>query len=321
MKAVLSDRYGSPDVLRIVDLPRPEPKANEVQIKVHATTVNRTDDGMLRPHPFFIRFASGLLRPKNTILGMDFAGEVESVGTEVTSFRQGDRVFGMSPDHFGAHAEFLCVPENGQIARMPSGVCFDEAVVCEGAWYANSCLKALGLRHGQKTLIYGASGAIGTAAVQLAKFYGAEVTAVVSTRHLDLATNIGADHVIDYTTEDFTKIGETFDGVFDAVGKTTFFKCRRLMKPNARYATTDLGPWWQNLFLPSWSSITGMNRVVLPFPKCIDGFVEFLKARIEAGEFSAVIDRRFPLEKIADAYRYVETGHKTGIVVIYVRHT
>ena len=318
MKAVVSPRYGSPDVLEIRQVPKPQPKAGEVLVKVHATTVSRTDCGILRARPFVVRFFMGLRRPKRTILGMDFAGEVEAVGAGVASFMPGDRVFGMSPEGFGAHAEYLCVSETGAIAAMPKGARFDEAVVCEGAWYADTDLRALCVKPGHRILIYGASGAIGTAAVQLAKSYGAEVTAVVATQHLDLVRFLGANRAIDYTTQDFTQIGETFDSVFDAVGKTTFFRCRRLLRPGGVFAATDLGPWWQNPLLAIWSSITRSNRVVFPLPKDSGGFVDSLKARMEARQFRAVIDREYPFEAIADAYRYVETGQKTGIVVINV---
>ena len=318
MKAVVNTRYGSPDVLEIRQVPKPQPKAGEVLIRVHATTVSRTDCGVLRARPFIIRFFMGLRRPKRTILGMDFAGEVEAVGAGVASFKPGDRVFGMSPEEFGAHAEYLCVPEKGTIAAMPKGARFDEVVVCEGAWYADTSLRGLRAQHGQSILIYGASGAIGTAAVQLAKSLGAEVTAVVATRHLDLVRSLGAHRAVDYTVEDFTMIGETFDSVFDAVGKTTFFRCRRLLRPGGMFAATDLGPWCQNLLLALWSSITRSNRVVFPLPKIREALVDSFKTRMEAGELRAVIDRGFPLESIADAYRYVETGQKTGIVVINV---
>jgi NADPH:quinone reductase-like Zn-dependent oxidoreductase len=321
MKAVINARYGSPDVLEIRQVPKPDPKAGELLVRVHATTVSRTDCGMLRPHPWFVRLVAGLRRPKRTILGMDFAGEVEAVGAGVRSFKPGDRVFGLSPDVYGAHAEYLCVPEKGAIATMPPVTRFGEAVVCEGAWYADTHLQAFRLKSGHSILIYGASGAIGTAAVQLAKSYGARVTAVVATRHLDLVRTLGADRVVDYTAEDFMQIGETFDFVFDAVGKTTFFRCRRLLKPKGIFAATDLGPWCQNPLLAIWSSISGRHRVIFPLPLSSKAraFVDFLKMRMEAGEFRAVIDREYPLEAIADAYCYVETGHKTGIVVINVR--
>ena len=321
MKAAVNTRYGSPDVLEIRQVHKPEPKAGDVLIRVHATTVSRTDCGMLRPHPFFVRFVAGLRRPKLTILGMDFAGEVEAVGAGVTTFKPGNRVFGVSPDVYGAHAEYLCVPEKAAIAAMPAGTRFGEAVVCEGAGYADTNLQAFRLKPGHSILIYGASGAIGTAAVQLAKSYGAKVTAVVATRHLGLVRSLGADRAVDYTAQDFTQIGETFDFVFDAVGKTTFFRCRRLLKPEGVFAATDLGPWCQNPLLVIWSLISGSHRVIFPLPQSskAKAFVEFLKTRMEAGEFRPVIDREYPLEAIADAYRYVETEQKTGIVVINVK--
>jgi len=319
MRAVINTRYGSPDILEIREVPKPEPKAGEVLIRIHATTVCRTDCGVLGARPPLIgRLLMGLFRPKWTILGMDFAGKVEAVGAGVTSFRPGERVFGLSPDEFGAHADYLCVPETAAIATMPGALGFDQAVVCEGAWYANTYLQKFGLRAGQKILIYGASGAIGTAAVQLAKSYGANVTAVVATRHLELVKSLGADRVVDYTAEDFTQIGETFDLVFDAVGKTTYFRCRRLLKPGGVFTASDLGPWWQNILLAAWSSITGNNRVILPMPESSEAFVDWLKCRMEEGEFRAVIDREYPFEAIADAYRYVEKEQKTGIVVINV---
>jgi NADPH:quinone reductase-like Zn-dependent oxidoreductase len=287
-----------------------------VLVKVHATTVTRTDSGLLRANPFLTRFFLGLFRPKLTTLGLDFAGKVERVGPGLTAFKPGDRVFGMSPDRYGAHAEYLCVPERGTIATMPAGLCFREAVVCEGAWYADSTLRAFGLGPGHSILIYGASGAIGTAAVQLARSYGAEVTAVAATQHLELVRSLGAEHVIDYTVQNFTKIGQTFDFVFDAVGKTTYFRCRSLLKPSGKFAASDLGPWWQNLLLATWSSITRSNRVLLVLPMNPQGLVESLKKRMEANELRAVIDREYPFEAISDAYRYVETGMKVGIVVI-----
>jgi NADPH:quinone reductase-like Zn-dependent oxidoreductase len=320
MKAAVITRYGSPEVVKIREVPKPMPDAGEVLIRVHATTVNRTDCGELRPR-IIGRFFFGLLRPRRKIFGMDVAGEVEEVGAAAKSFKLGDRVFGMCPSkRNGAQAEYVCVPEQGPIASMPSNTRFDEAVVCEGAFYADAGLKKFQLHPGHKILIYGASGAIGSAAVQLAKSYGAEVTAVVATRHLDLVKSLGADRAIDYTAEDFTRIGERFDFVFDAVGKASYFQCRRLLKSNAVFAATDVGPWGQNLPLALWSWMTGSNRVVIHVPVRGSGrsFVDFLKGRIEAGQFRAVIDRKYPLAAIADAYRYVETGQKVGIVVINV---
>jgi len=306
MKAAVIRRYGSPDVIKILDASKPAPAAGEVLIRVHATTVNRTDSGELRPRPRILgRLLFGLRRPRRTIFGMDFAGVVEAVGAEVVSFKPGDRVFGMCPSRSnGAQAEYVCIPAKAPIAIMPANTHFDEAVVCEGALYANSGLRKFNVGPGHKILIYGASGAIGSAAVQLAKARGAEVTAVVATRHLELLKSLGAHRVIDYT----------------AVGKASFFRCRRLLTPKGTFMATDIGPWGEYLPLIIWSAITKNNRVLVPLPPRGSGqsFVEFLKSLIEAGQFRAVIDRRYPLDAIADAYRYVETGQKVGIVVIDV---
>ncbi len=320
MRAALIRRYGSPDVVKIGDAPKPLPAAGEVLIRVHATTVNRTDCGELRPGVIG-RLFFGLSRPRRTIFGFDFAGVVEAVGAEVTAFKPGDRVFGMCPSRSnGAHADYVCVPESGAIALMPANARFEDAVVCEGAYYADSGLKRFHVGPGHKILIYGASGAIGSSAVQLAKAYGAEVTAVVPTRHLELARSLGADRVIDCSAEDFSRIGERFDFVFEAVGKTSYFRYRRLLKPAGTFMATDVGPWGQYLPLLLWSAIAKNNRVLVPLPPPGGGhaFVAFLKARMEAGQFRAVIDRTYPLEAIAEAYRYVETGQKAGIVVIEV---
>src|ERR1700724_2896871 len=237
MKAAVITRYGSPDVVKIREASKPAPAAGEVLIRVHATTVNRTDCGELRPR-LIGRLFYGLRRPRRTI-------------------------FGMCPSRSnGAQAEYVCVPEKGPIALMPANTRFDEAVVCEGAFYANSGLTKFHVGPGHKILIYGASGAIGSAAVQLAKSYGAEVTAVVATRQLELIKSLGANRAIDYTAEDFTRIGECFDFVLDAVGKVSFFRCRRLLKPKGTFMATDVGPWGQNLPLMIWSLIAKNNRVL-----------------------------------------------------------
>ena len=318
MRAGINTRYGGPDVVGVRDAPTPEAKEAELLVRVHATTVNRTDCGMRTPYPFFARALFGLRKPRLNILGLDFAGEVEGVGAKVTSFKPGDRVFGLSPRTYGAHAEYLCTPEDGPIATMPAGVAFGEAAPIEGAWYANTILGAFGLRSGHSIMIYGASGAIGTAAVQLARSYGATVTAVCASPHVELAESIGADRVIDYESQDFTAIGETFDFVLDAVGKSSYLRCRRLLKPTGVFSATDFGPWGQVAFLAIWSSITRSGRVLFPMPRASKAFIEFLKARIEAGEYRAVIDRRYALDEIVEAYRYVDTGQKVGNVVIEV---
>ncbi len=318
MKAAVSTRYGSPDVIMIDEVPTPVPGPTEVLVKIHATTVSRTDCGNLRAHPFFARLFTGLLRPKRPILGMDFAGEIEAVGEEVTSFSAGDRVFGLTPNDHGGHAEYICLDEKGTLAAMPAGVPFDEVVVCEGTLYADSNLRAAGVGAGDRVLIYGASGAIGTAGVQLAKSYGAHVTAVVAMNHLQLVESLGADHLIDYTVHDFTKTGETYDLVFDAVGRISFFRCRKLLKPGGVFAATDFGPRNQNVLPLLLSPLLRNKRFVLGIPRNRKRLVESVRTQIEAGSFRAVIDRRYPLHQIVDAFRYVETGQKTGIVVINV---
>lgn len=320
MRAAVTRRYGSPDVIEICDVPKPAPAAGEVLVRVHAATVNRTDCGELRPRGLG-RLMFGLRRPRRAIFGMDVAGVVEAVGAGVTAFKPGDRVFGMCPFRTnGAHADYVCLPETAPIALMPPDTPFGQAVVCEGAYYADSGLRKFHVGPGRRVLVYGASGAIGSAAVQLAKAYGAEVTAVVPTRHLALARSLGADRVIDYTAEDFSRIGERFDVVFEAVGKTSYFRYSRLLKPAGVFMATDVGPWGEYLPLMLWSAIARNDRVGVPLPPRggARAFVEALKARMAAGQFRAVVDRRYPLAEIAEAYRYVETGQKAGIVVIDV---
>ena len=316
MRAAVFERYGSPDVLSLQTVPRPSPSRDEVRVRVHVSTVNRTDTATLRAHPFFARAMTGLIRPKMRVLGMDFAGEIDLLGDDVTGFDVGDRVFGISPDVFGAHAEFLCVPADGAIAHIPGSLPYHEAVVGEGAWYANGTTQALS--EGQRCLIYGASGAIGTAAVQLAKARGAYVTAVVGTRHIDLPGMLGADRVVNYETEDFTALGEKFDLVFDAVGKTSFFECRSLLTKNGIFSATDLGPAWSNIILGMLYGATGSGRVRIPFPDGAPAFIQHLAALMTRGKFQGVFDRRYPLDQIADAFRYVEMGQKTGIVLVDV---
>jgi NADPH:quinone reductase-like Zn-dependent oxidoreductase len=319
MKAAVVTRYGPPDVVTVRDMPKPVPKPDEVLVRVHATTVSRTDYGELRPG--LMRIFYGLRRPRRKIFGLDFAGEVETAGLRTTIFKPGDRVFGMCPiTGSGAHAEYICMAETGPISVMPAILGFDEAVVCEGAYYADAGWKKFKVGPDHKILIYGASGAIGIAALQLAKARGAEVTAVVATHHIDLVRSLGADRGIDYSKEDFTKIGERFDFVFDAVGKASYFRCRRLLKPGGTFLSTDVGPWMQILPLTLWSAVRRSNRVVVALqPRgSAPGFVRFMRGLIEDGKFRAVIDRKYPLDAIAEAYRYVETRQKTGIVVITV---
>ncbi len=317
MRAVVHDRYGPPEVLRLEEVERPVPKEDEVPVKIHATTVTRTDCGFRQPKPFFVRFFSGLLRPKHRILGTELAGEVDAVGAAVSEFAVGDHVFGVNADRFGTHAEFVCKRENAPLAHKPTGMSVEEAAaVCDGATIALSCLRRAALGDGQTILVYGASGSIGTAAVQLAKHLGAHVTAVCNTKNVELVRSLGADEVIDYLQEDFTQNGKTYDVVFDAVGKHSFRRCRRSLRPGGTYIETDLGFMWHVPLLAVLTRWIGSKRVTLPIPKYTKENVRLLKELIEARSYRAVIDRTYPLEDIAEATRYVETQQKTGNVVL-----
>jgi len=318
MRAVYADQYGDPEHLTIRDLPEPAPKPGEVRVRVHATTVSRTDGGNLRGEPRIARLGTGLVRPRRPVLGMDFAGVVDELGAGVTGFVRGDRVFGLAPGGVGAHAESLCVPADGAIARVPARVRLAEAVVGEGVWYAKTYVDAFGLRPGHRILVYGASGAIGTAAVQLAKARGALVTAVVDTKHVDLARSLGSDRVVDYTAEDYTLVDDDLDFVLDAVGKTDYYQARRLLKPEGVYSASDFGPRGQYFWLWLRSPWMRTRRFVFPLPKRPQAAIETAAALLESGDLRAVVDRTYPLEAIVDAYRYVETGRKTGIVVVEV---
>jgi NADPH:quinone reductase-like Zn-dependent oxidoreductase len=328
MRAVIYERYGPPEVLHLEDIQQPVPREDEVLIRVHATTVNRTDCAIRGGEDFITRLGysivttrspvKALRRPKQQILGMELAGEVVAVGSSVTHFAVGDKVFGVNPGKFGAHAEFMCMQEHAPLAHMPANMTFEEAVaICDGATLALGCLRRVDLQKGQRILIYGASGSIGTAGVQLAKqSFDAHVTAVCSTRNLELVRSLGADEVIDYTQEDFTRNGETYDVIFDAVGKHSFRRSRGSLKRGGIYIPTD---GWENLFWAVWTSRMGDKRVMFDVPPHYgQKDIFFLKELIEAGKYRAVIDRRYPLEQVVDATRYVETQQKTGNVVLTV---
>ncbi|MDQ0930512.1 NAD(P)-dependent alcohol dehydrogenase [Streptomyces turgidiscabies] len=319
MKAAVHNRYGPPDVVRIAEVDKPSVGEQDVLVRVHATTVNRTDCAYRAAKPFFMRLLTGLTRPRRPVLGTEYAGVVEAVGGGVTSFAVGDRVFGYNEGAFGTHAEYLSVPHDGAIATMPTGVTFEEAAPgTEGAHYALAFLTKAGIQAGHDVLVYGATGGIGSAAVQLLKQRGATVTAVCGPDHLELVKGLGADRVVDYTAQDFTRDEQSYDAVFDAVGKSTFGQCRRLLKPGGVYLSSELGPGCQNLLLPLISPLFRGRKVKFPFPTQNQEMVRSFRDLMEAGEFRPVVDRRYPLEQIADAYRYVETGQKTGNVVITV---
>jgi NADPH:quinone reductase-like Zn-dependent oxidoreductase len=323
MRAVVHDRYGPPEVLRLEEVELPVPKDDEVLIKVHASAVNRTDTGLRSAEYFISRFLTGLTRPKRKlrIPGTELAGEVVAVGRAVTEFEVGDHVFGVSSKTAGAHAEYLCLPESAPLAHKPNETTFEEAAaVCDGAILALSYLRRMDLRKRRKVLIYGSSGSIGTAGVQLAKYFDADVTAVCNTKNVELVRSLGAGRVIDHTKEDFTKDSGTYDFIFDAVGKLSFKQVKGSLKPGGIYGSTDLGPHWQNPFLALWTSRIGDKKVLFPIPRYTKKDVLFVKELIEAGKYRAVIDRRYPLEDVVEANRYVETGQKTGNVVLTVSH-
>jgi len=325
MKVIICTKYGSPDVLQLKEVEKPTPKDNEVLIRIFAAIVSPSDCVFRKGEPFIARFFSGLIRPKNSIPGEMLAGEIEAVGKDVKLFKKGDQVFGSTGMSLGAYAEYICLPEEGVLIIKPANLTYeDAATVCDGALTALPFLRDKGnIQSGQKVLINGASGSVGTAAVQLAKYYGAEVTGVCSTTNLELVKSLGADKVIDYTKEDFTQSGETYDVIFDAVGKSLFTRCKSSLTQRGVYLTTV--PTLVIMLQMLWTSKIGSKRAIIAFTglrpareKTKD--LIFLKELVETGKIKSVIDRRYPLEQTAEAHRYVETGHKKGNVVITVGH-
>jgi NADPH:quinone reductase-like Zn-dependent oxidoreductase len=324
MKAVVYTKYGPPDVLQLKELEKPVPKDNEVLVKVYATTVNRTDNATVKAIPFIARIVTGLFRPKKQTPGTEFAGEVKAVGKGVSSLKNGDRVFGFDDMGSGSQAEYLTIREDRALI-IPDNIGYEEAAASsEGAHYARNFINKVKIEKGQDVLVYGASGAIGSALVQLLKYFGLNVTAVCGTRNVELVKSIGADKVFDYTRQDFTKDEQTYNYVFDAVGKVSFFKCRHLLKPGGVYISSDLGYMGQNIFLPLVTPfikpLIGHKKTIFPLPTDVHGSLSLVRKLMKEGRFKAVIDREFPLEQIVEAYRYVEKGHKTGNVVITVTH-
>ncbi|MFZ1238562.1 MAG: NAD(P)-dependent alcohol dehydrogenase [Anaerolineae bacterium] len=319
MKAIVYTKFGPPEVLHLQEVEKPTPKANEVLIKIYATAVTKEDPDM-RASPGF----NGFLKPRNPILGQELAGEVEAIGRGVTRFKPGDQVFGI--DSFGAYAEYKCMPENGALAIKPANLSYEEAAsVPNGALTALPFLRDKGkIQSGQTVLIYGASGSVGAAAVQLAKYYRAAVTGVCSTSNLEWVKSLGADQVIDYTQEDFTENGKTYDIIFDTVGKRSFSECKGSLTDEGTYLTTVPTP--AMMFQALWSAKGGRKKVkfaatgLRPASAKSKDLV-FLTELIEAGKIKPVIDRCYPLEQMAEAHRYVEQGHKKGNVVITVGTT
>jgi len=320
MRAVLHDAYGGPEVLRIDDVPRPTIGPDEVLVEVHASTVNRTDTGYRSATPWIARAYSGWRRPTHRITGAEFAGVVVDIGGEVTRFATGDRVFGVNIETFGAHAEHMRMRAGGAIARIPDGVSFEAAAaVSDGVVLANNYVTKSALAPGRSLCVYGASGSIGTAAVQLAKESGAHVTAICTADTLDLLRRLGADDVIDHRAVDFTALGRRWDVIIDAVGKRSFRQCRRSLTPGGVYFHTELGFLWTNPLLALAIGWTPGRTAPFAVPHYRTADIELVARLMAEGRFQAVVDRTYPLDQIVDAHRFVETGTKVGNVVITVR--
>ncbi len=319
MKAIVCTRYGHPDVLQLKQVEKPMPRDNEVLIRVHAATVLAGDCGMRSlelplPWQLLLRMGFGFTRPRRKILGQELAGEIESIGRAVRLFRSGDQVFALTGLRLGAYAEYDCLPETGLLAIKPANMTYEEAAaVPVGGLHALHFLRKANVQVGQKVLINGAGGSIGTFAVQIAKSFGAEVTAVDSAGKLDVLRSIGADHVIDYSKEDFTTNGEAYDVIFDVVGKGSFSGCMRSLNAQGVYLLGNPRP--SQRLRGSWASMTARKKVVASMSYRSED-LKSLGELIEAGKIKSVIDRRYPLEQIVEAHRYVDTGQKTGNVVI-----
>ncbi len=313
MKAAVRSKYGSSEVLSIQELEIPNPKDDEVLIRVYASTVNRSDCHVLTGKPFIMRLFTGLSKPKRSIIGTDFAGQIEATGPAVRSFKVGDKVMGFGGVFgIGSHSQYITFPKTKRIVLMPGNITYEQAAAClEGTYYAAIGIIQLKPTAGQKALVYGATGAIGSAYVQFLKYHEVYVTAVCGGENRELVRSWGADKIIDYKTEDFTKDNEQYDFVFDAVGKSSFAKCKTLLKKNGVYAPSG---GFENLFLVLITPLLGGKKVL--FPKDAKGNLCFIKELVEKGSFKPVIDRVYPLEKIAEAFTYVATGQKIGNVII-----
>ena len=317
MKAAVNTEYGSPDVLQVREVEKPTPINNELLIRIYATSVSSGDWKMRKADPFLIRLFFGLFKPKKTVLGYVLAGEIENTGKDVTQFKKGEKIYATTGMNFGAYAEYICLPEKGVIATKPDSLSYEEAAAIPfGGNTALYFLRKGGIQSGQKILICGASGAIGTAAVQLAKHFGAEVTAVCSTANLAMVQSLGADKVIDYTQEDFTKYGELFDIVFDTVGKSSYSDCMRVLKPTGRLVLSAAG--LKEMFKGLWANMTSSKKVISGVMSETADDLLFFNNLLSQGKFKAVIDTCYPLEDIAKAHRYVEKGHKKGNVIISI---
>jgi len=316
MKAAFRSKYGLPEVLTIQEVTTPTPKDKELLIRVHAATANRTDCGILFAQPFIMRFFTGLFRPRSHGIGTDFAGQVEAIGKDVSNFKVGDRVWGFDETLKGTHAHYITRPESSRILVIPDSISYEDAAASvEGAHYAHNCIKRVRLKQGDPVLVYGATGAIGSAAVQLLKYFGANLTAVCNTKNIELVRSLGADRIIDFQLEDFTKDTQKYHFVFDAVGKCTFSQCKPLLMPGGFYISSDLGPGIQNMYLPMTTRFSN-KRVIFPMPTGMIDSLRLMKSLLESKQFKPVIDRRYPMEEIVEAFKYVASGQKTGNVIL-----
>lgn len=319
MKAATYTAYGPPEVVKVKHIPIPEIGPHDLRIRVRMATVNRTDCGFRSAEYFIVRFFAGLINPKNLVLGCEFAGVVEAVGEKVKEFKVGDEVFTFNDQTFGGHAEYAIIHEDSAVVHVPKTIPLEIAAASsEGAHYALCNLRAAKLQSGHDLLVYGATGAIGSAAVQLGKHFGAHVTAVCHGDHIERVRTLRPDVIMDYTREDFTRCGKRFDIVFDAVGKSSFGACKPIMKEKGIYMSTELGKGSQNPFLALITSLFGGRKVLFPIPTISKADLRFLISLVEKGEFRPLIDRTYPLDEIVEAYRYVETGQKVGNVLLSI---
>ncbi len=319
MKACVNTKYGPPEVVSFSEVIKPIPKSNEILIQVKFATVNRTDCGFRSAEYFVSRFFSGLFKPKNHVLGNEFAGIVAEIGTNVSDFKIGDKVFGYNDKTFGTHAEFLCLNEKSNIALVPENIEINAAAaICEGAHYALCDIRAAKVKAGDEVLVYGATGAIGSSAVQLLKHFGAHVTAVCDTQHVDLIYSLGANKVIDYQREDYSELTGKYNFIFDAVGKTSFKIGKKVLKENGIYISTELGKNGANIWLALLTPIFSKKKVLFPIPFIKQEDVQFLAELVGSKQFKPLIDRTFKMDNIVAAYRFVESGQKIGNVLLEI---
>jgi NADPH:quinone reductase-like Zn-dependent oxidoreductase len=319
MKAAIHTKYGPPEVVSIQETPIPSPRESEILVKVMASTVNRTDAGFRSAQYFISRFWSGLFKPKYNTMGCEFSGIVQKVGSAVSSFKIGDHVFGFNDETFGGHAEYLTIKENDAVTLMPSNISFEQAApIGEGATYAYNNIRAANVLPGQQVLIYGATGAIGSAAIQILNAIGAKVTAVCNTKNVALIESLKPIKVIDYQTEDFTKLDQQFDFIFDAVGKSSFSVCKPLLKKKGIYISTELGKNGSNIWYALLTPLFNGKKVLFPIPKRSKEDLIYFKELVESEKYLPLIDKYYTLDDIIKAYHYVENGHKTGNVVLKI---